>query len=59
MSLFDDTNRRLSAIAELCYVVTNLAVQAYNAVLLDSEVRIKFLGVRIKSNFLNQKFESN
>ena len=43
MSLFDDTNRRLSAIAELCYTVTALAVQAYNVVLSDSEIRIKFL----------------
>ena len=31
--LYDDTNRRLSAITELCYAVTTLAVQAYNAVL--------------------------
>ena len=44
MSLFDDTNGRLSAITELCYAVTAaLAVQAYNAVLSDSEIRIKFL----------------
>ena len=43
MSLFDDTKRRLSAITELCYVVTTLAVQAYNAVLSDSEIRVKFL----------------
>ena len=43
MSLFDDTNRRLSAVTELCYAVTALAVQAYNVVLSDSEIRIKFL----------------
>ena len=43
MSLFDDTNRRLSAITELCYAVTTLAEQAYNAVLSDSKIRIKFL----------------
>ena len=43
MSLFDDTNRRLSAITELCYAVTTLAVEAYNAVLSDSEIRVKFL----------------
>ena len=43
MSLFDDTNRRLSATTELCYAVTALAVQAYNVVLSDSEIRIKFL----------------
>ena len=43
MSLFDNTNRRLSAITELCSAVTALAVQAYNAVLSDSEIRIKFL----------------
>ena len=43
MSLFDNTNRRLSAITELCYAVTALAVQAYSAVLSDSEIRIKFL----------------
>ena len=42
MSLFDDTNRRLSAITELCYAVT-LAVQAYNAGISDSEIRIEFL----------------
>ena len=33
MPLFDDANRRLSAITELCYAATTLAVQAYNAVL--------------------------
>ena len=38
MSLFDDTNGRLSAITELCYAVTALSVQAYNAVLSDSEI---------------------
>ena len=43
MSLFDNTNRRLSAITELCHAVTALAVQAYNVVLSDSEIRIKFL----------------
>ena len=43
MSLLDDTNRRLSAITELCYAVTALAVQAYNVVLSDSKIRIKFL----------------
>ena len=43
MSIFDDTNRRLSAVTELCYAVTILAVQAYDAVLSDSEIRIKFL----------------
>ena len=43
MSLFDDTKQRPSAITELCYVVTTLAVQAYNAVLSDSEIRVKFL----------------
>ena len=43
MSLFDDTNRRLPAITELCYAVTTLAVQAYDAALSDSEIRIKFL----------------
>ena len=41
--LYDDTNRRLSAITELCYAVTTFAVQAYNAVLSDSEIWIKFL----------------
>ena len=41
--LFDDANQRMSAITELCYAVTTLAVQAYNAVLLDCEIRIKFL----------------
>ena len=43
MSLFDDANRRLSATTELCYAATTLAMQAYNAVLSDSEIRIKFL----------------
>ena len=43
MSLFDDTNRRLSATTKLCYAVTALAVQAYNVVSSDSEIRIKFL----------------
>ena len=43
MCLFDDTNRCLSALTELCYAVTTSAVQAYNAVLSDSEIRIKFL----------------
>ena len=43
MSLFDYTNRRLSAITELRYAVTTLAVQACNAVLSDREIRIKFL----------------
>ena len=43
MSLFDNTNRRLSAITELCYAVTALAVQAYNAVLSDNKIRFKFL----------------
>ena len=43
MSLFDNINRRLSAIIKLCYAVTALAVQAYNAVLSGSEIRIKFL----------------
>ena len=31
MSLFDDTNRRLSTPNEVCYAVTTLTVQAYNA----------------------------
>ena len=43
MSLFNDANRRLFAITELCNAVTTLAVQAYNAGFLDSEIRIKFL----------------
>ena len=43
MSLFEDANRRLSAMTELCYAVTTLAVQAYDAVSLDSEIRIQFL----------------
>ena len=43
MSFFSDANRHLSAIIELCYAVTTLAPQAYNAVLSDSEIRIKFL----------------
>ena len=38
MSLFDDTNRRWSAITELSYAVTTLAMQAYDAVLSDSEI---------------------
>ena len=42
LSLFDDANRRLSTPTELCYGVTTLAVQAYNAVLSDSEIPIKF-----------------
>ena len=43
MSLFDDANRRSSARTELCYAVTNLAAQVYNAVLSKSEIRITFL----------------
>ena len=45
MSLFDDTNRRPSVITELCYAVSTLAEQAYNAVLSDTVARFK-------SNFL-------
>ena len=44
MSLFDDANREgLSAAIELCYAVTALSVQAYIAVLLNSEFRSKLL----------------
>ena len=43
MSLFDDANRRLSAITELCYAVTTLVVQGYIAVLSHSGIRTKFL----------------
>ena len=38
MSLFDDANRRLSAITELCHAVTTLSVQANDAVSLGSEI---------------------
>ena len=44
LSLFDDANRGgLSAPTELCYATTALAVQAYNAVLSESEIRSKLL----------------
>ena len=56
MSLFDDANRRLSAITELCYAVTTLAVQAYDAVLLDSETRIKFWHLINSDVFLLKRY---
>ena len=38
MSFFDDANRCLSAPNELCYAVTTLSVQAYNAFLSASDI---------------------
>jgi len=46
MVLFDDANRGgLAAPTELCYSITALAVQSYNAVSSDSEAKMRLLTV--------------